>query len=761
MTSHTDSIQELHTKIRQQDALIRQLTAENKALTLRLRQLEQPDVPLVAEAPLTADASSYDTASYSDQQVLTRLTAQNGGRPFSHEQLAALRFNMKTHLRIIAAAGSGKTQTICGKAAYLVLQEHVDPKQIMMCTFSKKARDEMAERVTSYLQHDGSIQVRTFHSWFGSEYLYLLRRFPELNKSGLIGEINEEKYQQTVSRLIGKYNLYQFNRHEDRSIQERLSYWRNMGFSDREILQFIARFFDKEELVPNDRLSTVFGQFLTELQRIKEQEGFMNFDDMMLNLKQLLETNDTILQAVQRKYRYIFIDEFQDINPIQKQVIELICPPDSNSDEDSPVKLVIVGDDDQSIYFFRGAEPHYIKQFDQEYQQTTLSLLTNYRSNQAIVTAGNRLIRHNGTQRLEKQMRAFDTNSAACQLLGFSDEEKEADWIAAKLQQVAAADGSKKEPDYTQTMVLYPSKLQLRPLLNALENKKIPYVTQPTAELLGLFGIAPLQTFFKKLIQLGYSQDPLQKQTLLGELIQQYSFCHFVKFSSSAAFVQALFAKNTPLKSSEIAAALAKERRLSSEEQKQAVRFFNQLILLAAKNELDPAALMTALGQTPKLKSELAKEEAVWLRQEAQQLKDWAGLSAAYQQAVDRIQHMKEHLKAYEAGELNAAYLLTIHASKGLGAKNVFVKGLYENALPAYHSVSSKSVDLVRLQQQAQPPTTLEEQRRLLYVAITRAKRNLYLTYPQRVGEKSVKCSSFLKETGLKAAAKTVDPAAL
>ncbi|MFM2490199.1 UvrD-helicase domain-containing protein [Enterococcus avium] len=152
--------------------------------------------------------------------------------------------------------------------------------------------------------------------------------------------------------MIKKYRLYNFDKFEERPIVSRISYWRNMGYSDQEMVDFVAQHFDQEELLLNQKLSVVFQQFLAELELLKKKEQFINFDDMLYNLKLILENDRAARAFLQEKYRYIFIDEFQDINPLQKQIVALICPPDKIAEEKNSGKLIIVGDDDQSIYYF-------------------------------------------------------------------------------------------------------------------------------------------------------------------------------------------------------------------------------------------------------------------------------------------------------------------------------------------------------------------------------------------------------------------------
>ncbi|MFQ9628854.1 MAG: ATP-dependent helicase [Enterococcus avium] len=685
-----------------------------------------------------------------DQDTLQQLVAQNGGHPFSEDQLAAIRFPMQTHLRIIAGAGSGKTQTICAKAAYLVLENSVDPKTIMMCTFSRKAKLEMEARVNHYLGGYARISVQTFHGWFNAEYNELIRQFPAAKQWGIIGTIDEEHYYQTVNQLIKKYRLYNFDKFEERPIVSRISYWRNMGYSDQEMVDFVAQHFDQEELLLNQRLSVVFQQFLAELELLKKKEQFINFDDMLYNLKLILENDEAARNSLQEKYRYIFIDEFQDINPLQKQIVALICPPDKTAEEKNSRKLIIVGDDDQSIYYFRGAEPSYIKAFEQEYQQTSLKLMTNYRSEAPIVEAGNRLIQHNAHDRLEKTMIASKTTATHdCYAIGFSDDEEEAAWIGRKIQELAKntplKDGS---PDYRETMVLYPTRVQLRSLLKQLKKQKIPFVTPTNDDLLGIFGLPLFKTLFQQLDMLAAATTIQQKNEALKKIIQQYAFYHFIKFGASATFSEELFNQNK-FKINDLVAFLVSERKLSQAAQNQAKQFFKQIYLFYQGKQLELAPLSAALLSTPKFKKELSEEEAGWLNKELTTAGDWPGLLAAYQQASEQNQGMKKRLNDYDQDKLNAVYLLSIHASKGLGKKNIFIKGVYQDALPNHHTVKKAECDLKKAKEEADPPTTMEEQRRLMYVAITRAKENLYVTYPKTVNNKATEPSPFLKEAGL------------
>ena len=567
---------------------------------------------------------------------------------------------------------------------------------------------------------------------------------------GIEGVIDEEQYFQTINHLVKKYRLYNFDKFEERTIASRISYWRNLGYSDQEMVGFVAKYFDEKELLPNQKLSAVFQQFLAELGQTKKAQQFITFDDMLFNLKLILENDAVARQTLQAKYKYIFIDEFQDINPLQKQIVALISPPDQENPQKTSCKLIIVGDDDQSIYYFRGAEPRYIKEFEQEYRQTSLKLMTNYRSDQPIVEAGNRLIHYNAHDRLEKTMIANKrTTQHDCYSIGFLDDEVEAEWIGKKIKELAQktplADGT---ADYRDTMVLYPTRVQLRSLLKQLTQQKIPFVTPSNDDLLGVFGLPLFKTLFQQFQLLASATLLQEKNEALKKIIQQYAFFHYIKFGTSAKFSEELFSKNK-FKINDLVAFLVEERKLTVAAQTQAKQFFKQIYRFYQNKQLNLVELVETLVATPKFKKDLSEEERDWLCKELSAAKDWTGLSAAYQQASQQNQGMKQRLNDYDQEKLNAVYLLSIHASKGLGKKNIFIKGVYQGALPNHHTVKKADCDLQKAKEEAAPPTTLEEQRRLMYVAITRAKENLYVTFPKSVNNKMTELSPFLTEAGL------------
>lgn len=172
-----------------------------------------------------------------------------------------------------------------------------------------------------------------------------------------------------------------------------------MGFSIEMMTKYIEKHFNVLEPTSDETLSQRFQKMMREFYDKRKSNKIVVFDDYMLNLLHVLKDDIQAREYVQKRFQYIFIDEFQDTNPLQMDIIKLICPPDLKDG----AKLIIVGDDDQSIYYFRGAEPKYIKDFNQMYETQTLKLMTNYRSTSKIVQAGNRVIAFNENNRIKNQ----------------------------------------------------------------------------------------------------------------------------------------------------------------------------------------------------------------------------------------------------------------------------------------------------------------------------------------------------------------------
>ncbi|MFR2689977.1 MAG: ATP-dependent helicase, partial [Enterococcus faecium] len=376
---------------------------------------------------------------------------------FNQEQKAAITYDMQKHLRIIAGAGSGKTQTICAKAVYLMTQKQVDEERILMITFTRNAANELKKRVDNFSQRKTAVHIGTFHSIFFRIYNEICRKFPDVAMQGIQGDFSKDTAQKVnavLQQLIRKYNLYLFDQYGEKTIASRLDYWQNMNLSIEEMIQLVKEKYDSIDKNTRQPISERLYGLLTELQEQKRRQQLLEFNDVLQNLKSALE-NDEIQRYIGQKYDYLFIDEFQDTNPLQWEIVKRMT-------KENGIKLIVVGDDDQSIYGFRGSEPAYIKNFEKEYPTKTLFLLTNYRSRAAIVQGANRLISYNKNDRIPKAMIPAQKEAGIMEAYLFSDTKAESQWLISQIQSFIQKNGKYKE-----SIILYRSASQTQQLVQS------------------------------------------------------------------------------------------------------------------------------------------------------------------------------------------------------------------------------------------------------------------------------------------------------
>ncbi|UAL54469.1 ATP-dependent helicase [Metabacillus dongyingensis] len=674
-----------------------------------------------------------------DKSFFDFLRPKNDNNDFNDDQVEAIRYNMKKNLRIIAGAGSGKTQTICAKTAYLTMMENVKQDKIAMFTFTNKAASEMRTRVNEFLDEEESkVVVGTFNGIFASLYNDVKRKFPYVERIGIEGEDvdeGERKYNRLLNGLIRKYGLKPINEGE-KPLKEKIGYWTNMGFTSDEMIKFIKKHFDDLEPNSDNPLSLRFSNMMTEFNEQRKTERIMVFDDQIVNLLKVLQQDDDAREYLQQRFDYIFIDEFQDTNPLQMEIIKLLCPPDKKD----AAKLIIVGDDDQSIYYFRGAEPKFIKEFAQTYSTHTLTLMTNYRSIESIVKAGNRVITHNAKDRIKKSMTPFHYKDGDCYIKALSNPTEEANWIIN--QAVKIGTNEQQEVDYSKSVVLYRSSTQLKTLLQRLEILDIPFVIETNQDLMGIFNIDGFKQAFDNWVKFINEE---QSKLVEWNMILKHTANAFYRNNRDITEFQRGKGDIDPSDAAEFICG-----RSSDKNKKMVIEYLNDLIQLKIGKPVSLKALIKKFLTFPVIEKQLTKEEKKWIEMESEEFDSWASMMQRYSQMKKKKDEMKKKIEDYHNGNYNALYLLTIHKSKGLSFENVFLIGLYENGLPSKRAIKKPNkTELKKHVEQADPPSTIEEERRLMYVAVTRPKKNLYITLPKTINDKPVKSSVFIKEIQL------------
>ena len=593
-----------------------------------------------------------------------------------------------SHLVVLAGAGSGKTSVLVKRIAWLIQAESLSPYSIFAVTFTNKAAGEMRARIEQLLGFQATgMWVGTFHS-IAHKLLRKHWQAARLDENFQI--IDAEDQLRIIKRLLKSLNL------DDKQWAPRAQQW------------FINH--NKEEGLRAHHLSHD-GDIIKKTQikiyqayeEICQNANLVDFSELLLRAHELWRDNPDILQHYQNRFQYILIDEFQDTNQLQYAWLNLLAGQNNH--------VTIVGDDDQSIYGWRGAQVENIHKFTRDFPHTkTIRLEQNYRSTGYILKAANKVIANN-QGRMGKNLWTHDGDGDKIQLYAAFNELDEARFITAQILQWIEHGNNRNE-----CAILYRSNAQSRVLEEALIQANIPY---------RIYGGL---RFFER-------QEIKDTLAYLRLIFNRHD---------DAAFERVI---NTPTRGlgEKTIAQIRHEAR-----EKQASLWTASLLLL--ENKQLPARASTALNGFIQLINTADKETTqVDLAEQVEHILSSSGLLNMYQNASGekaqaRIENLQELVvaakqftpedgselpliaeflthAALEAGEgqekafADSVQLMTLHSAKGLEFPLVFIGGMEEGLFPHYLSVND--------------PNQIEEERRLCYVGMTRAMKNLYLTFAE------------------------------
>jgi len=580
-------------------------------------------------------------------------------------------------LMVLAGAGSGKTRVITHRIVHLIHQG-VSPRNILAVTFTNKAAKEMRERAGQLIHEfppsnqaaiDGHPTVTTFHS-LG---VHILREFHEaMNLRRHFTIYDRADSMRAVKQAIIKAS-YDPKEFEPKRILSMIS--RAKGDAMTQLT-----YQDAAGSYPEQVAAAVWEKY----EAILQEEQALDFDDLLAKTLRLLENNKAVREQLQKRFKYIHVDEYQDTNRVQLSIVELLCGEAQN--------ICVVGDLDQLIYSWRGADMKNVLQFEKHFPgATTILLEENYRSTQTIIAASNDVIKKN-RHRVEKNVFTNNQEGEKITLYAAMTGVDEAEYIALTARSLIA-DGA----DPTSIAVLYRTNFQSRSLEEAFLNFEVPYQLLGT-KFFERKEVKDVLSYLRLALNPGSNADlarvvneparGIGKVTLLKLIEGKRSELNKGALEKLASF-DAIMAEITtcahekPL--SETIKFIMKRsgiegmyREEGTEEALERLENLRELVTLAARyNELPPT-------------------EAVELLLE----------SAALQSDQDEIKDKEE---------LNAVRLMTVHAAKGLEFSYVFISGLEEGLFPHERLDDGK--------------TDTEEERRLFYVALTRAEKKVFLTY--------------------------------
>ncbi len=588
---------------------------------------------------------------------------------------------------IIAGAGSGKTRVITYRLAYLIDKGYAHPQEILVLTFTNRAADEMKERISALLKLESmkGLWIGTFHSNFAR----LLRQHAPLLGFGSNYSIYDaDDTQRIIREIMGELGI-SVQSLSPQLVQSRISAAKNKFILPHQYLEKSARFEFTEQQV-----ARIYTRYTERLKR----NNALDFDDLLVKPIELFQQHPDILEHYQTRFKYLMIDEYQDTNRAQYIVSKMLAAKHRN--------ICVVGDDAQSIYSWRGAEISNILDFERDYPEVTVVRLEeNYRSTQVILNAANAVIKHNRHQ-LEKRLFTRNGTGELITLLVSENERQEADKVAQAIRNLKLTRGISNKD----IAIFYRTNAQSRVLEDALRANGIAYQVFGNVSFYKRKEIKDIVAYLRFLLNeqdeesllriinvpaRGIGESSVQKLRELAQA-EQTSLYDIIK---RAAFYSDLPAR--------LIAALAEFRMLI------------ESLKDIAENS-DAYETVRALYEKTRLLELLKEEGTAEANARYDNLQEFLSLARTFSEQNDDnslktfLQNIAliNELEDKDKGD-NKVSLMTIHAAKGLEFPVVFVTGLEERLFP--HSPDE--------------PKDLEEERRLFYVAITRAKEKLYVSY--------------------------------
>ena len=605
---------------------------------------------------------------------------------------------------ILAGAGSGKTRALTYRIANLI-DHGIAPWNILAITFTNKAAKEMRGRVSALVGERGEdVWVSTFHSMCAR----ILRR--DIEKLGYTRSFtiyDDDDQTNVVKDLIKQFGI------DDkilppREIKSKISDAKDKLLGPDEWFAQSARDFRCQQL----------HDLYDAYERRLRHANALDFDDLLVRTLELLADHPPVLESYRERFRYVHVDEYQDTNFAQYSLVKLLTQKSRN--------LCVVGDDDQSIYGWRGADIRNILDFEKDFPDATvIKLEQNYRSTANILDAANQVIAHN-EGRMEKALWTELPAGDPIKLFCAGDEREEAAWVCDRMQQLRLADKS-----YGDMAVLYRSNAQSRVLEDMLVRAGIPYRIYGGLRFYDRKEVKDIVAYLRCIVN---PSDDVSLRRIINQPKRS------IGDSTIAELVRYAAEKDMPLYS-----ALMDVPETLSARPRKCVHEFGELMneLVMTREDMGFSEFVTYLIEKTGLKAQYERDLSDEGKNRVENIEEFLGAVSEYEQAAEEPS-LEDYLENVALiSDLDSAdfasksvTLMTVHSAKGLEFPTVFMAGLEEGVFPSGRSLQDEK--------------RLEEERRLCYVAITRAREQLYISYAaQRMLYNQVNYnapSRFLKE---------------
>ena len=574
-------------------------------------------------------------------------------------------------LLVLAGAGSGKTKVLTTKIAYLVLEKDVSPYSILAITFTNKAAKEMRERVYNLLGRTAyNIQISTFHS-FG--LTILKRHYNELGLDKNFTIIDSEDSLAIIKKIVKDMNLDP-KLYSPKHIKNKISGAKNEMMDPDDYSKYANTEFE-------DKVVKVYKKYQNRL----KANNSVDFDDLLIIPIRLFNDHPNILKEYQEEFKYILVDEYQDTNEAQYILTKMISAKNKN--------ICVVGDNDQSIYSFRGANYRNILNFEKDYPDAKVIMLEeNYRSTKNILNVANDIIKNNSLRK-DKVLWTENDEGIKIKYIKTDNEKDEAYKVVCEVRNLIKEGNNPNE-----IAVLYRTNVQSRNLEEAFLNENIPY------KVIGSF-------YFYKRKEI---KDLIAYLKLVYNTNDDNSLIRIINVPKRKIGIKTI--ENIQTK-----AMLNNTSMFDAIDSGKELEFKKLIEDIKEKSEgLTLTGLVDYILDKTGIKEELELEKTLEAESKLEHLDEFKSITKHFEEK-DGIISLEEFLDNISLvadieemkDNTNVVTLMTIHSSKGLEFDNVFIVGLEDGIFPHVNSFQNKE--------------ELEEERRLCYVAVTRAKKKLWL----------------------------------
>ena len=604
----------------------------------------------------------------------------------------------KGPLLILAGAGSGKTRVLTHRIAYLMENHDVSPWNILAITFTNKAAEEMRERVNDLVGYGAeSIWVKTFHS----TCFRILKQWIDRLGYSKDFTVYDSDDQKTLIREVCKYLKIDTKVIKERTFMSNISSAKDELISPEEYARQAQGNFQKEK----------YSQVYTEYQKRLKSSNALDFDDLINKTVELLQVDKEVRHYYQNRFRYILVDEYQDTNHAQFVLIKILAD-GINENGEKEHNLCVVGDDDQSIYKFRGANIYNILNFEEEYPDAkVIKLEQNYRSTKSILNTANAVIKNN-YGRKEKALWTDNGDGPSVTFATFESDYDEAGGIADEIKDMVEGGGA----SYSDFAILYRTNAQFRIFEEKFIERNIPHKIIGGQPFYSRKEIKDLIAYLRTIAN-GY--DDLSAKRIINVPKRGIGLASIDKVATYAAendisFYQALtnadYITTLGRARSKISSFVSFIEVLKSklgDEDYSLLKLFDELLEATAYedslDDSDPIIFQDRLDNIGEFRSKIAS-----YIESSTEPPTLSGFLENIALVAD-IDNLDENS--------DAVILMTLHSSKGLEFPYVYMCGMEDGLFPSYMAIHSDN-----------PEEQIEEERRLCYVGITRAQKSLSLS---------------------------------